>query len=148
MIPTDLKPGALVRCVSPTVCPTGRLVQGQIYTVIGYNRNCGYTGESASVLLKGVRTHHTQGDQGWMRRRFELIRDGDGADYQAADDVDLVAEPTRREYLSVDFGSPNSIPAVDSPHYPRHDLTATEQRRQEQEAERLYASMTVRIERT
>jgi hypothetical protein len=119
MIPDDLKPGALVRCLNPTA----RLRLGQVYVVTGYNRNCDYTGESASVLLEGVRTSHTQGDQGWMRFRFKLVSDADGADYQGPDDVDL---PGRRH----------------------PGLTATEQREQEQEAERLYANMTVRIERT
>lgn len=119
MIPADLKPGARVRCLNPT----GRLVQGQIYTVIGYNRSCGYTGETTSVLLEGVRTFHTEGDRGWMRRRFELVSDVDGADYQGPDDVDL---PGRRH----------------------PGLTATEQREQERETARLYANMTVRIERT
>jgi hypothetical protein len=85
MIPTTLKPGAKVRCVART----SGLVDGQIYTVIGYNPNCGYGGERTSVLLADVKTAHTTGDRGWMRYRFEVVSDGDGSDYQGPDDVDL-----------------------------------------------------------
>ena len=85
MIPTDLKPGTRVRCISSA----SRLIHGKIYTVVGYNPNCGYSNERNSVLLKEAKTSHADGDQGWMRYRFEAVTNADGSDYQAEDDVDL-----------------------------------------------------------
>ena len=87
MIPLDLKPGAVVRCVSP---PSGGTLRGgHYYTVIGYHPNPGYSEPGPSVLLREVRTSHTTGDHGGLLRRFELIRDGDGSDWQGPNDCDL-----------------------------------------------------------
>lgn len=149
MIPTDLKPGAIVRCTRPSSSmPTGE------YVLKGYVANPHWISRATgpAALIEGKPNNMNGGDQGWMLYRFVLIRDGDGSDYQADDDVDLVAEPTGELYgrqyrLEPRLSQGGPIPAVDSPHYPRHDLTATEQREQERETARLYANMTVRIER-
>ena len=85
MIPHDLPPGSLVRCIDAP--PGGKLCNGSVYMVKGYHPNPGYSAPGPSVLLHEVPTIHIDGDHGWILRRFELARDR--ADYQRADDVDL-----------------------------------------------------------
>ena len=90
MIPTDLKVGAKVRCIRDN----GRALRNnQIYTVIGYNPDCGYSGETCSVLLDEAKTYHENGDHGWFRDRFVVVSDGDGFDWQPPGDVDLGGAP-------------------------------------------------------
>ena len=90
MIPRDLKPGALVRCArAATSLPLGE------YIFTGYVAKPKWTSlaPGPAALIEGRPNTMNDGDQGWMLDRFILIRDGDGADYQAADDVDLVVTP-------------------------------------------------------
>ena len=90
MIPRDLKPGALVRCAraAPSL-PLGE------YIFTGYVAKPKWRGwgSGPAALIEGRPNMMNDGDQGWMLDRFILIRDGDGSDYQADDDVDLVVTP-------------------------------------------------------
>jgi hypothetical protein len=76
MIPTNLPPGTPLVCIDAH-CST--LTKGAIYRLVRYQ------GDDSVVLL------HPDGyvDRGW-RYRFNVAKSPDGADYQAADDVDLV----------------------------------------------------------
>ena len=86
MIPTYLKPGAVVRCTRPT----GGLPTRE-YVLAGYVASPFWRGSARGpgALIKGCPNIMNGGDQGWMLDRFELVRDGDGSDYQRLDDVDL-----------------------------------------------------------
>ena len=86
MIPRDLKPNARVRCIRNA----GHLLFGE-YTLTGYVASPLWRGSARGpgALIEGCPNIMNGGDQGWMLDRFELVRDGDGADYQRLDDVDL-----------------------------------------------------------
>jgi hypothetical protein len=68
--------------------PTGE------YVLKGYVANPHWRGGATgpAALIEGKPNNMNGGDQGWMLDRFVLIRDGDGSDYQAADDVDLTSD--------------------------------------------------------
>jgi hypothetical protein len=95
MIPTDLKPGAVVRCTRrATRLPEGEYVlKGYVAKPVWYRAMT-----SPSALIEGKPNHMNGGDQGWMLDRFKLIRDGDGSDYQGPDDVDLVSGSQADDY--------------------------------------------------
>lgn len=82
MIPFDLKPGAKVRCLDNY--GGNRLVRDQTYTLDHYE---------TAVADTFVHLVEDKGSGGWCLHRFDLIRDGDGSDYQAPDDVDLGGTP-------------------------------------------------------
>ena len=87
MIPTDLKPGAVVRCARAAISlPLGE------YIFTGYVAKPKWTSFATgpAALIEGRPNIMNGDDQGWMLDRFILIRDGDGSDYQGPDDVDLV----------------------------------------------------------
>ena len=124
MIPTDLKPGAILRCIEPR---GSALPADKLYVLVRYKR----FDSSRVVVLEQGSNDISSGGAGWYLRRFELACNAGGSDYQADDDVDLLVPPTPIREL-----------------YGRQDrLTATEHWRREQEAKRLYANMTTRIER-
>ena len=87
MIPTDLKPGAILRCVEP--CGSA-LPADKLYVLVCYKRF-----DSSRVVVQKQGSNDVSGvGTGWYLRRFELVSDGDGSDYQADDDVDLLVPPT------------------------------------------------------
>ena len=99
MIPTDLKPGAVVRCARAAISlPLGE------YIFTGYVAKPKWTSFATgpAALIEGRPNMMNDGDQGWMLDRFILIRDGDGSDYQGPDDVDLV--------VNVDYGRMQAKP--------------------------------------
>jgi hypothetical protein len=87
-IPYGLKPGAIVSCRSR---PSSAARDQKVFVVVGYRRQPEFGG-SYGVLIEGLPNHNwgtSAGDQGWNLDRWDVIRDGDGFDYQADDDVDL-----------------------------------------------------------
>ena len=93
MIPRDLKPGALVRCIRST----SSLPEGD-HVLKGYIKDPNWAIIRVGVLIEGYPNHMDGTDQGWMLERFKLIRDGDGSDYQGPDDVDLIGGPVEELY--------------------------------------------------
>jgi hypothetical protein len=82
MIPTDLKPGAVVRCIQPC---GGALSADKLYVLVRYKRS-----DLSRVVVReqGANDVSVSG-AGWYLRRFVLACNADGSDYQADDDVDL-----------------------------------------------------------
>ena len=90
MIPTDLKPGAILRCArAATGLPLGE------YIFTGYVAKPNWRGSASGpgARIEGRPNTMNGDEQGWMLDRFILIRDGDGSDYQGPDDVDLAVTP-------------------------------------------------------
>ena len=85
MIPTDLKPGAILRCVEPR---GSALSADKLYVLVRYKR---FDNNRVVVCEQGSNDVSCVG-AGWYLRRFELACNADGADYQAADDVDLAVD--------------------------------------------------------
>ena len=87
MIPTDLKPGAILRCIEPC----GPVLQeGKLYVLVCYKR----FDSSRVVVQKQGSNDVSDVGTGWYLRRFEPTCNADGSDYQADDDVDLLVPPT------------------------------------------------------
>ena len=107
-IPKDLKPGAIVSCNDIPSAMYQRMKANHIdrsytFVVTGYCTNPAW-GE-CGVLIEGYpNDYYADGskDHGWHLRRFNLIRDGDGNDYQTKDDVDLANDYAKREQANAD----------------------------------------------
>jgi hypothetical protein len=92
MIPSDLKPGAKVRCIRSA---NRWLKEGEVYTVLG--------GDGPEFVTI-VEANPSGG--GWYRDRFVVCANADGSDYQGPDDVDLQCDtPTVRERAAQDLAS-------------------------------------------
>lgn len=87
-MPYGLKPGAIVSC---RIRPPSAAQNQMVFVVTGYKRNPKW-GAGSGVLIEGLpnlKWGKSAGDQGWSLDRWNVIRDGDGSDYQADDDIDL-----------------------------------------------------------
>ena len=105
MIPTDLKPGAILRCIEPR---GSALPADKLYVLVRYKRF-----DSSRVVVQEQGSNDvSSGGAGWYLRRFELACNAGGSDYQADDDVDLLVPPTpiRGRLGNVDYGRMQAKP--------------------------------------
>ena len=82
MISKDLRPGAILRCIERA----NGLILLELYVLTSYRQDLG----NDRVLVRHIDSGRCNSGSGWFLKRFELVHEGNGEDYQPPGDGDLV----------------------------------------------------------